>query len=48
MCGRVWERGGAHLVNIRVEKGFKVNDVGMRDESHDLQFTVLVRTREVG
>ena len=38
----MWERvGGAHLVTIRIEKGFKVNDVRMGDESHDLQFTVL-------
>ena len=38
----MWERvGGAHLVTIRIEKGFKIDDVGMGDESHDLQFTVL-------
>ena len=37
-CGK---GSGAHLVTVRIEKGFKVNDVGMGDESHDLQFTVL-------
>ena len=40
-AGRGRERKMAHLVTIRVEKGFKVDDVGMCYESHDLQFTVL-------
>ena len=33
--------GATDLVTIRIEKGLQVNDVGMRDKSHDLQFTVL-------
>ena len=33
--------GETDLVTIRIEKGFKVDDVGMRHQSHDLQFTVL-------
>ena len=30
-----------HLVAIGVEKGLEVDDVGVGDESHDLEFTVL-------
>ncbi len=35
--------GATHLVTIRIEESFKINDVRMGDESHDLQFTVLGR-----
>jgi hypothetical protein len=30
-----------HLVTIRIEKRFEVDNVGVRDESHDLQLTIL-------
>lgn len=30
-----------HLLAVRVEEVSEVNDVGMRDQSHDLKFTVL-------
>ena len=40
--------GATDLVTIRIEKGFKVDDVGMRHQSHDLQFTVLGAVEQAG
>lgn len=34
-------RQKTHLVPVRVEESSKIDDVWMRDESHDLEFTVL-------
>jgi len=31
----------AHLFTIGVEESFEFDDVWMRDESHDLEFTIL-------
>ena len=30
-----------HLVSVRIEERLQIDDVGVGDESHDLQFTVL-------
>lgn len=34
-------RERTYLITIRIEEGLQIDNVGMRDQSHDLEFTIL-------